>query len=80
MNPGKWFVGVRELGSAETVHGRPPLGEYLYTIGPFWRRKSADNCVLLIRNAADPAELARRAKLAAETRPTVNASPEIDPA
>ena len=80
MTPGKWFVGVRELGSAETVHGRPPLGEYLYVIGPFWRRRSADNCVLVIRNAADPAELARRAELAAEVKRTDSGLPGIDPA
>lgn len=80
MNPGKWFVGVRELGLAETVHGQPPLGEYLYVIGPFWRRKSADNCVQLIREAPDRAELARRAELAAEAKRTDSGLPGIGPA
>lgn len=80
MNPGKWFVGVHALGSAEAVHGRPAEEEYLYVIGPFWRRKSADNCVLVIRNAADPAELARRAELADNAKRTDSGLPGIDPA
>lgn len=58
---GRYWVGVSDFGQATLEHRKPDPDEYLYVVGPFWRRRVAENFVHLVRSAPVHAELTRRA-------------------